>query len=120
MRTRVQDVVAFATIFGTFYAGILHLAWWAALAGACALALISIHNHRVAYRASGGTGAPAVVLLLSLAKCDHGGDRGTGSRSRDCLGRGCLAIGILAPNSGGAIFCDANWSESMRRVDCES
>jgi hypothetical protein len=67
MRTRVQDVVAFATIFGTFYAGILHLAWWAALAGACALALISIHNHRVADRARGATGAPAVVLLSSLA-----------------------------------------------------
>ena len=45
MRGPAQDFLAFMTIFATCVAGILHLSWWAALVGACVLALISISNH---------------------------------------------------------------------------
>lgn len=65
MRSRAQGVLAFATILATCTAGILHLAWWAAVAGACLLALISIYNHPVALRASGGATTPGVLLLSS-------------------------------------------------------
>ena len=67
MRSPGQGVLAFATILATCIAGILHLSWWAALAGACALSLISMSNHPVAYRAlSGSASAPSVLLFSSL------------------------------------------------------
>jgi hypothetical protein len=65
MRNRTQGVLAFATIFATCVAGILHYSWWAALAGGCVLALISISNHPLAYRALGGGQSVAGVLLFS-------------------------------------------------------
>jgi hypothetical protein len=66
MRSRAQGVLAFATILTTCAAGILHLAWWAALAGACVLALISIHNHPITYRALGGATTSGVLVVSSL------------------------------------------------------
>jgi hypothetical protein len=67
MRNRTQGVLAFAAILATCTAGLLHLTWWAALAGACVLALISMSNHHSAYRAlSGGEGTAGVLLFSSL------------------------------------------------------
>ena len=67
MRTRAQGVLAFLTILATCTAGILHLSWWAALAGGCVLALVSISNQPVAYRAlSGGTSASGILHFSSL------------------------------------------------------
>jgi hypothetical protein len=67
MRTRAQGVLAFATILATCVAGILHLSWWAALASGSVLALISMSNHAVAYRAlSNGAGSSSVLLVSSL------------------------------------------------------
>jgi len=67
MRIRAQGLLAFFTILGTCTAGILHLSWWAALAGGCILALISMSNHPVAYRAlSGGASSSGVPLFSSL------------------------------------------------------
>ena len=67
MRNRTQGVLAFAAILSMCTAGILHLSWWAALAGGCVLALISMSNHPVAYRAlSGSVSTPGVLLFSSL------------------------------------------------------
>lgn len=67
MRNCAQGFLAFATILAVCTAGILQLSWWALLAGACVLALISISNHGVVYRALGGTdGAGAILVLSSL------------------------------------------------------
>lgn len=65
MRNRTQGVLAFATILATCTAGMLHLTWWAFVAGACVLALISIYNHPVAIRALGGSETAFPVLLFS-------------------------------------------------------
>jgi hypothetical protein len=67
MRNRAQGVLAFATILATCIAGILHLSWWAALAAACVLSLVSMSNHPIAYRAlSGSASSPAVLLFSSV------------------------------------------------------
>ena len=66
MRSRAQGVLAFASILSTCTAGILHLSWWAALAGACILALISISNHPITLRTLGGTTTPGVLVLSSV------------------------------------------------------
>ena len=66
MRSRTQGALAFTTILGVCTAGILHLAWWAAVAGACVLALISIFNHPLTYRTLGGHTTSGVLLLSSL------------------------------------------------------
>jgi hypothetical protein len=65
MRNRTQGVLAFATILAICAAGVLHYSWWAALAGGCVLALISISNHPRAYRAFGGSHGAVSVLLFS-------------------------------------------------------
>jgi hypothetical protein len=65
MRNPMQGVLAFATILAICVAGILHYSWWAALAGGCVLALISISNHAFAYRALGGGELTAGALLFS-------------------------------------------------------
>jgi hypothetical protein len=67
MRPPARDVLAFATILATCVAGILHLSWWAALAGACVLALISISNYPVAYRALSSSASTPGTLLFSSA-----------------------------------------------------
>jgi hypothetical protein len=67
MRGHAQGILAYATIVGTCTAGVLHFSWWAFLAGASALSLISIANHPVALRQLGGSEAvPGVLLLSSL------------------------------------------------------
>lgn len=67
MRTDAQGFVAFLTILAMCMAGILHLSWWTAVAGACVLALISMSNHPIAYRAlSGGAGTTSVLVFSSL------------------------------------------------------
>lgn len=63
MRSRSQGALAFVAILATCTAGIVHFSWWAAVAGACALTLISFYNHPQAYRAVGG-GEDAVGVLL--------------------------------------------------------
>jgi hypothetical protein len=65
MRTRAQGVLAFVTILTTCIAGILHLSWWAALAGACILVLISMSNHAVAHRALSGSANSSSILIFS-------------------------------------------------------
>ena len=67
MRSRSQGAVAFATILAICTAGILQLTWWAALAGGCVLALISIHNHPVTFRALGGATSPGTLIFVSLS-----------------------------------------------------
>jgi hypothetical protein len=67
MRTPAQGFLAFSTILATCIAGILHLSWWAALAGACVLALISMSNHPVAYRALSGSATASGTLFFSSA-----------------------------------------------------
>lgn len=67
MRNRTQGILAFAAILTSCTAGIFHLTWWAALAGACVLALISLSNHHSAYRVlSGGEGTAGVLLFSSF------------------------------------------------------
>ena len=65
MRNRVQDGLAFAALLGVCSAGLLHVSWWAAVAGACVLALISISNHPIAVRAGGSGEAPLATHILS-------------------------------------------------------
>jgi hypothetical protein len=65
MRSRAQGILAYATILATCTAGMLHLSWWAFVAGASILALISIYNHPVAIRALGGSETAPSALLLS-------------------------------------------------------
>jgi hypothetical protein len=57
--------MAFAAILATCTAGAFQLSWWAFVAGACVLALISISNHRIAGRALGTTDSAVGVLVLS-------------------------------------------------------
>jgi hypothetical protein len=45
MRTRAQGLLAFTAILATCVAGIIHFSWWAAIAGGCIIALISLSNH---------------------------------------------------------------------------
>jgi hypothetical protein len=63
MRTPAQWLLAYAAILGTVIAGIHHIAWWGAVAGGSVLALISISNHAVAYRALGGGGESTYTML---------------------------------------------------------
>lgn len=65
MRNRSQGVLAYATILATCAAGILQFSWWAFLAGASVLALISISNYAIAHRVLGATEDTDGVLLLS-------------------------------------------------------
>jgi hypothetical protein len=65
MRSRLQGALAFATLLATCSAGLLHLSWWAGVAGACVLALISMSNHPIAARVGGGGGVSLSTLLLS-------------------------------------------------------
>lgn len=65
MRSRAQGFLAYATILATCIAGMLHFSWWAFLAGACSLALISISNHPIAQRALVGSEAPTATLMAS-------------------------------------------------------
>jgi hypothetical protein len=65
MRNPSQAVLAYAALLGICSAGALHLSWWAAVAGGCVLALISVSNHPVALRAVGAGEAPFATLLLS-------------------------------------------------------
>lgn len=60
-----QSILAYAAILGTCTAGILHFSWWAFVAGACVLALISISNHSIAGRGLGATESAVGVLLFS-------------------------------------------------------
>ena len=68
MRSRAQGVMAYATILAACVAGMLNFSWWAAVAAACALTLISFSNHPVAYRVlrHGETAGP-VLVISSLA-----------------------------------------------------
>jgi hypothetical protein len=65
MRTRAQGLLAFTAILATCVAGIIHFSWWAAIAGACVLALISLSNHPVAYRALSGSASSSALLVFS-------------------------------------------------------
>jgi hypothetical protein len=65
MRTRAQGLLAFAAILATCIAGIIHVSWWAALAGGCTLALISLSNHPVTYRALSGSASSSAILVFS-------------------------------------------------------
>ena len=66
MRTRGQGVLAYMAILAICTAGVLHFSWWAFVAGACVLALISFSNHPIAYRALGGGEAVSILLFSSL------------------------------------------------------
>jgi hypothetical protein len=67
MPSRRQGILAFLAILATCTAGILQFSWWAFVAGACVLALVSISNHATASRALGTTdGAVGVLLFSSL------------------------------------------------------
>jgi hypothetical protein len=67
MRTPAQGFLAFTTLLATCLAGVLHLSWWAAIVGACVLALISMSNHPIAYRAlSGSEGSSGMLLFSSI------------------------------------------------------
>lgn len=65
MRSPAQGFLAFAAILAVCTAGILQMSWWAVVAGACVLALISISNHAITFRALGGADGSASVLMLS-------------------------------------------------------
>jgi hypothetical protein len=65
MRSPAHGFLAFATILAVCTAGILQLSWWALVAGACVLALVSMSNHAVAFRALGGADGTAAMLMLS-------------------------------------------------------
>ena len=66
MRNLTQGIVAFSAIFLTCVAGALHMSWWAALAGACVLVLVSICSHSAAHRALGFREiAPAILYSTS-------------------------------------------------------
>jgi hypothetical protein len=67
MRSTAQGFFAFATILAVCTAGMFQLSWWALVAGACVLALISMSNHAVVYRSlGGGDGTGAILLVSSL------------------------------------------------------
>jgi hypothetical protein len=67
-RTPAQGLLAYAAILGTLIAGIHHMSWWAAVAGASVLALISISNHTFTYRAlADGGDSTYTVLYFSSA-----------------------------------------------------
>jgi hypothetical protein len=57
----------FACIMGTMCAGILSLSWWAALAGACLLSLVSLSSPvgAFAYHHRTGAAVSTPVLLMS-------------------------------------------------------
>ena len=67
MRTRAQGTVAFFAILATCSAGIMNASWWAFVAGACALALISIANHAFAGSGAAANGRPASITLLAAS-----------------------------------------------------
>jgi len=64
---RAQGPLAYMTLLATCVAGILHAPWWAACAGACSLALISLIGQRaVSMPQMQGIGAiREPVLILS-------------------------------------------------------
>jgi hypothetical protein len=67
MRSRAQGILAFAAILATCVAGILQFSWWAFVASACGLALISMSNHALTYRTLGGSeGATGLLIFSSL------------------------------------------------------
>ena len=65
MRTPAQGLLAYAAILAMLTAGIHHMSWWAAVAGGSVLALISISNHAVSYRALGSGNATYAALYFS-------------------------------------------------------
>ena len=67
MWERVQDRVAYAVLLATCVAGIIHTSWWAAVAGACLLAILSLvqrqyvgHRYETLHRA-----VPDTVHVMS-------------------------------------------------------
>ena len=67
MPSRTRAVLAFACIMVVIYCGMLNTSWWAAMAGACSLGVISLMsplgalvNHQRL-----GNGMPASTLLIS-------------------------------------------------------
>ena len=66
MSPRSINVIAFLTILAVCLAGALHVSYWAVVAGACILALLSITNReRAVSLASKGTVGGSAILLAS-------------------------------------------------------
>ena len=64
---RAQTALAFLALSGTCTAGALRAPLWAALAGACALMLVSLMNHRLAPMPQWrGVSEPVLVLSSML------------------------------------------------------
>ena len=67
---RPQSVAALAVISATCAAGVLAAPWWAGLAGACLLALISLNLHRLEYaryaRLADYTGQSSLFMSAAL------------------------------------------------------
>ena len=82
MRSSMQGTIAFLTILATCIAGILHVSWWACLAAACVLELISMSNHRLTQHVFAGGPAVGVLVLSSLLNA------GFTSASALAVGRG--------------------------------
>jgi hypothetical protein len=57
--------IVFATFLAVCLAGVLDASWWAAVAGACVLALVSMSNHAAYSVADGGFVRPGTLLLSS-------------------------------------------------------
>ena len=66
MFDRPSNALAFLTILAVCMAGALHVSWWAAFAGACALALVSLNN-RWRARGFGFGSSNAVADPVQLA-----------------------------------------------------
>lgn len=64
---RSSELLAFATIFVVCLAGALTATWWVAIAGACVLMLVSLHNRwgRRGYAAAYARAVPDYVQLLA-------------------------------------------------------
>lgn len=67
---RAQSALAYVTLLATCVAGIFHAPWWAACAGACLLALISLIGPRAAsisqMQGSGAISEPVLILSSVL------------------------------------------------------
>ena len=63
---RIQVTIAYTTLLATCVAGVFHLSWWWALAGACSLALTSLIAHRAASYAQLRAVSEPVLVASSL------------------------------------------------------
>lgn len=76
MAERFQSVMAYLILILTCMAGIAHLSWWAACAGACALVLLSLFSRQLKSAPIAAHADHPSDMTLALSSCLNGSAAG--------------------------------------------